>query len=119
MDNITALYCKHCKNLIFSRSLYDYRTCGCGKAGIDSKGTRFTGDFENFIITELDPSILVEQILQYDFSFQNSKADEYPKGYHGKFEISENSNYIFFEKLILLNKSKILQDIEGGVDETI
>lgn len=33
--NITAVICKKCKDMVYSRARHDYRSCSCGAVAID------------------------------------------------------------------------------------
>jgi hypothetical protein len=45
-----AIYCKLCQTEAHSRTRHDYKTCVCGKAGVDggiALGNRYIGNLEN------------------------------------------------------------------------
>ena len=98
-----AVYCYKCKEIIFSRARHDFRSCSCGNAGIDDMGHRATFkalDSVEFI--ELDDSVLLEQMLYYDWKYGNRTiVDEFKDGYYGKFKLSSRSSMAFYRKLII------------------
>jgi hypothetical protein len=95
-----AIFCKHCKNIIYSRSRHDYRSCDCGKCSIDGgfSYSRFIGNEEDYIILEIDEKEMLIYIMYYDYQYGNKNAKNFPDGYYGKFIIREGSNPYFYKK---------------------
>ena len=102
---ILAIQCKSCLDIIYSRANHDFRRCSCGSIAIDAKGHKRVGDLEKINTLMLDGGVLLDLILYNDWNYKNRGAEEFPQGYHGRFEIDEYSNKSFFDKLV----------IEGGV----
>ena len=99
---IKALLCKKCKNIIYSVSNYDNRSCDCGSISIDAEGLRSVGDFELMEHLELDGDVLLKLILSQDYNYGcRNIPEEYLDRLHGKFRITEKSNYEFFNKLVI------------------
>ena len=113
--NISAVFCKSCHNIIYSRAPHDYRTCDCGKASIDGGFdlTRIVGNPEDFIRIELDGKVVLEQIMYYDYLLGNRNAGRFPNGYYGKYWLNDGSNFHFYNRLIISdNKNEVLEVIE-------
>lgn len=106
-----GIFCKHCKNIIYSRSRHDYRSCDCGKCAIDGgfDYSRLIGNEEDYIVLEINKDKLLEFMLHCDWNYKNSNAKEFPNGYYGKFVISENSRVKFYKELIV-NFDKIKEE---------
>jgi hypothetical protein len=98
-----AIFCKHCKNIIYSRAHHDYHSCDCERCSVDGgfEYTRLIGNEEDYIVLELKKDKLLEFILNCDWRFKNINAKDFPNGYFGKFKIGENSNPAFYKKLIV------------------
>ena len=99
---INAVYCKGCREIIYSRHEHDMRSCSCEKVSIDAKGRRVVFDkVTDFESITLDGNVLLEQILEYDWRFGNRDVKaEFIDGYHGKFKIYPSSNPWFYRKLL-------------------
>lgn len=109
-----GLFCKSCHNIIYSRTNNDFKWCDCKKIGIGGgfDFIRTIGDETNYIDITINESTLLKQILEYDSCYGNRKvSDEYLDGYYGKFRLTKNSNFYFFERLINENDKwiKILE----------
>lgn len=101
---INAIYCKACKEILYSTHVHDFRMCSC------KDGTYVDGGFEYFKygITEdievitLDGDVLLKLILTNDYRYGNRNiSDEWKDRYHGKFKITDKSNMEFFNKLVI------------------
>lgn len=82
MDEISAIKCKHCGDIIFSRTRHDFRSCMCEKVFIDGgrdylKISGNIEDMENIILeTTLDGNVKemlgananVWSILAFDYN---------------------------------------------------
>lgn len=102
---IKAVFCKNTKEIIYSRSIHDYRASSDGNLAVDGGFDYFkiNGNLDDAVLIYLDGDILLQQILQYDYSLGNSASSHknYPNGYHGRFGITEKSNLDFFKKLVV------------------
>lgn len=97
-----GIFCKHCKNIIYSRANHDYRKCDCGKCSIDGiMMVRVGGKEEDYIELDIDKDVLLRFIMWSDWNLSNNNAKDYPEGYLGKFIINEKSNPKFYEDLIV------------------
>lgn len=49
---ITAIQCKKCKAIVYSRTTHDMRTCPCGAVSIDGgrEYVRICGDYDGYIL---------------------------------------------------------------------
>lgn len=113
-----AIFCKHCKNIIYSRSKHDYNSCDCGKCSIDGgfSYSRFIGNEQDYTILEIDEKQMLEYMMHYDFQFGNENAKYFPKGYYGKFKLKENSNSYFYKKIII-NFNKIQSEFKNVIEK--
>lgn len=102
MLEINAVFVKSTQEILYSRSRHDYRTSEDNSVSVDGGFDYFkwSGDIANIVNIELDPFILLQQILHADYSFKNSTASEYPNGYHGRYKITKGSNMGYFKSLI-------------------
>ena len=101
---INAIYCKHCHNIIFSRSNHDFRSCDCEKCAVDSGLELFkiSAPTDNdFVVLHLDSDVMLKQQMEYDYRYKNSNASNFPEGYLGKYKLTEHSNIDWFRKLII------------------
>lgn len=103
MNNIIGIFCKHCKNIIYSRDTHDYVTCDCEKVSVDGGFSyrRIIGDIENFIEVEFDNAKFIKFIMHYDYHYGNKNANNFPDGYYGKFKISNKSNKAFYKNIVI------------------
>lgn len=100
---LNAIFCKSTKEILYSRSQHDYISSSDKSVSVDGGFSymRVIGDHNNYISMQLDGDVLLEMILSYDFAYCNYNADKFPKGYYGRFEIVENSNPVFYKKLVM------------------
>ena len=100
---INAVYCDKCKEIIYSRTKRDYRSCSCSNVSVDGGFELFKVNFKdnNYLKLKLRGNKLLKQILFYDRTYGNRNIlDEYLHGYHGKFKVARNSNEQFYKELI-------------------
>jgi len=101
---INAIQCKKCLDIIYSRNQHDYRKCSCldDYVAIDGGNEYCKIVGNNFNRLALDGDYLLKFILTQDWKNENNNANNYPNGYHGKFEINVFSNKDFFNDLVIL-----------------
>ena len=102
-ETIQAIFVKSTNEILYSRHVHDNRRSSDGLNAIDGGMiySRLSGGMDNVVLVELKTKVLLEQILSYDYLYGNHSASEFLKGYHGRFEITENSNLEFFKRLIV------------------
>jgi len=116
---INGIYSKSTKEILYSRSRNDFRESEDGNCFVDGGFDYFRmgGNFENFIEVELDPEILLKQILYYDWNYGNKNAENFKNGYCGRFKLSEKSSKSFYGKLITKGFEEVWKSHIGGMDE--
>jgi len=103
-DIIQAIFVKSTNEILFSRCKNDMVTSEDGKSSIDGGRSyvKITGDLDNIVKIQLNKSVLLDQILYYDWNFGNKNVQtEYINGYYGKFKIHSTSNLLFYNELVV------------------
>ena len=72
---IKAIQCPNCKDVIFSRTRHDYRSCGCDAIGIDGGFDYFKMSFKGKVPKELE--INVDATRQELFNDWNNGNDKF------------------------------------------
>ena len=100
---ITAVFVKSTKEILYSRHRHDCRSSEDGKVGIDGgfDYSRIIGNENDYIILRLNGDVLLEQILYYDYRFGVSNANKFKGGFYGRFKIQTSSNKSFYKRLII------------------
>ena len=104
MLKISAVQCLVCKDLVFSRTLHDYRSCSCGKVAIDGgfEYTKIVGDREHFNSLVLNGDALLKSILYYDYAYGNRNIpSDKIDGWQGIWHICKSSNRAYFNNLLI------------------
>jgi len=65
---------------------------------------------------ELDPIVLLWQILSYDYRFKNENADQWKEGYYGKFVLTSKSNPVFYKRLIVKGFDEVWECLTEEVE---
>lgn len=99
---INAIFVISTKEILYSRCRHDYISAADNSAAIDGGRdyTRIIGSPDNIIEIVLDGDVLLNQILEYDYTYGNKKAKAFPEGYHGRFQFKQNSNLNWYKKLV-------------------
>ena len=105
---VGAMFCKNCKEIIISRSQHDFVTCSCGTCFLDGGYLTDDGKFvprrgsynDRAVEINLRGGIFLGYILNMDAK-GNAKAEDFKNGYLERFKIVENSNMVFYKKLII------------------
>jgi len=101
--NITAIQCKKCLDIIYSRSTHDFKTCSCRRINIDGgfEYTKINGKNKHINNLILDGDKLLHHILFMDWNYHNLNAEYFPNGYHGRFKIVPSSSKQFYNNLVV------------------
>lgn len=113
---INAIYCINTNEILYSRATHEYCTSEDNSCSIDG-GFDYclvNGNTDKFVMIDLDGDYLLKFILGSDYRYANTKAHEYPQGYHGRFKISKHSNLEFYKKLIVN-----YEDVEQYIDKVV
>ena len=79
---IRSVICPYCKDIIYSRAHYDFRSCGCGKTSVDGgNGDKDNWGYERVLYkpdAEVPESVQVEvdttpQELYDDWNYSKNK----------------------------------------------
>ena len=100
---IKAIFVIATNEILYSRSRNDFRTSSNGKCSVDSGFDMFrvVGNPLDYILINLDGDKLLEFILDMDWGYGNSNAEDYKEGFHGRFLIKPNSNRDFYKELVI------------------
>lgn len=71
---VNAIRCTHCKDVVFSRSGYDFRECSCGKVAVDGGQNylRISGEEGDFKVISIEVSQTKAQ-LRTDYNLGQDK----------------------------------------------
>jgi hypothetical protein len=102
--SINAVFVKSTKEIIYSRHRHDCRSSSDKSVMVDGGFYYFkiVGNPDNYIPLKLEETVLLQQMLAYDYVYGNRFIkQEYIDGYHGKFIMQNSSSLDFFKKLII------------------
>lgn len=101
---VTAAECLHCHDIIFSRALYDFRSCTCGRTSIDGglNYTKVGGAPEEFITFIL----VVPQSKVELYNDWNLRQDKYGKYTAKEYSIYGQTNIGYGRKMQYSDRKK-------------